>query len=279
MTNYEQYDEKFYSDIDTGSHNSALVVTKLMLEIFGKIDSVIDFGCGRGVWLAEFRKAGVNTVFGLDFGVGATSRLAIAQEQYRSANLGAPVQVIPHDLCISLEVAEHIALNHAENFIDNLTQSARKILFSAAVPDQMGHHHINEQAPQFWIEKFAKRGFVCIDVIRPTIWNDSRICWWYRQNVMLFIHEAEKELIAGLSQKKSFHGAWLIHPDSFSARHKWLMDVISAGTDHPPVTSREDYNNSAEAIIYRLRKSVFWKATRPLHGLSSATRKIEKYGR
>jgi 2-polyprenyl-3-methyl-5-hydroxy-6-metoxy-1,4-benzoquinol methylase len=49
------------------------------------------------------------------------------------------------DLVISLEVAEHLPESAADAFIDSLVRHGDVILFSAAIPFQGGHRHINEQ--------------------------------------------------------------------------------------------------------------------------------------
>lgn len=49
------------------------------------------------------------------------------------------------DLAISTEVAEHLKESFADVFVDNITNAAKQILFSAAIPNQGGVHHVNEQ--------------------------------------------------------------------------------------------------------------------------------------
>lgn len=49
----------------------------------------------------------------------------------------------------SLEVAEHIDEKYAQNFIELLTLTSDIILFSAAIPNQGGLEHINEQPPKY----------------------------------------------------------------------------------------------------------------------------------
>jgi hypothetical protein len=41
-----------------------------------------------------------------------------------------------YDLAVSLEVAEHLPIESAANFINSITQSADLVLFSAAIPFQ-----------------------------------------------------------------------------------------------------------------------------------------------
>lgn len=94
-----------------------------------------------------------------------------------------------YDLCISVEVGEHLPREKAEVFLDNLCRSSDVILFSAAVPGQGGTDHINEQWPDYWRKKFQKRGYACYDAFRGRLWEDGRVEWWYRQNLFLYVKE------------------------------------------------------------------------------------------
>ena len=49
------------------------------------------------------------------------------------------------DLAISLEVAEHPPEEFAEPLVERLVTAAPFVLFSAAIPEQGGIHHVNEQ--------------------------------------------------------------------------------------------------------------------------------------
>src|SRR5262249_2900457 len=67
------------------------------------------------------------------------------------------------------------------------------VLFSAASPGQIASHHVNEQLPAFWIERFARIGFNLHDILRPRIWLDQRIPAWYRQNMLLFSRDGSPQ--------------------------------------------------------------------------------------
>ncbi len=60
------------------------------------------------------------------------------------------------------------------------------MLFSAAIPCQGGFDHINEQPQDYWIEKFKKRGFTAYDPIRPSVWSNPEVPYYYAQNIILF---------------------------------------------------------------------------------------------
>ena len=92
------------------------------------------------------------------------------------------------------------------------------ILWSAAIPHQGGKDHINEQWPPYWAEKFARHGFVPVEDIRNLIWDRPEIIWWYKQNLMLYVHadrlkdiEAFKAACAKVSRIPSA----VVHPDLF----------------------------------------------------------------
>ena len=94
-----------------------------------------------------------------------------------------------YDLCISMEVAEHLPDRFASPFVDLLTRLSPVVLFSAAIPEQGGTDHFNEQWPSYWAARFRKQGFRSVDVIRPAVWADKKVKWWYRQNTILYVQK------------------------------------------------------------------------------------------
>ncbi len=110
------------------------------------------------------------------------------EEEFIPKDLTKPLKLKEKfDLAISLEVAEHLPEKSAEIFIDSLTGLSDIILFSAAIPYQRGTNHINEQFPEYWIDKFKKRNYLVIDCIRKKIWNNPKVYFFYSQNILLFI--------------------------------------------------------------------------------------------
>jgi hypothetical protein len=80
---------------------------------------------------------------------------------------------------------EHLPGEVAPQIVESLTKLAPAILFSAAIPGQCGTGHVNEQWPQYWVRLFAKLGYRSFDIIRPVIWNDPEVEFWYAQNVFV----------------------------------------------------------------------------------------------
>jgi hypothetical protein len=84
-------------------------------------------------------------------------------------------------------VAEHLPEAFADRLIDILVDTAPIVIFSAAFPGQTGVNHINEQPPWYWREKFHRLNYVEIDFLRPLIWGDGKVAWWYRQNITSYV--------------------------------------------------------------------------------------------
>lgn len=174
------YDHAFFTGIDATRYRSARVVVPIVISLV-EPTSVVDFGCGTGVWLRAFQENGVKEVLGVD-GDWVDDR----PDAFRVADLNQPIELgCTYDLAISVEVAEH--LQSGEALVDSLVSAAPLIVFSAAIPGQGGVGHINEQWQDYWAERFKVRGFVAADVIRPRIWSDTEVSFWYRQNVILYI--------------------------------------------------------------------------------------------
>jgi hypothetical protein len=154
------------------------------------VASVLDVGCAQGVWLSAWASAGVAEIFGIDGNYVAKESLKIPARCFESADLSRQWNLSRRfDLVQSLEVAEHLPENAADQFIENLaTHSKGVILFSAAPPGQGGEFHVNERPYEYWREKFQAFGFEPYDYIRPLIHADTTIPFWYRHNTILYVH-------------------------------------------------------------------------------------------
>jgi SAM-dependent methyltransferase len=180
------YEDRFFDYIEAGARRSAQhIIAFLRLHLH--VASVLDVGCGRGVWVDEWRRSGVEDAVGADGTYVSTDRLLIPKEQFVVLDLSQTFCLDRRfDLVQSLEVAEHIPVSQAEVFVDNLIAHSDVILFSAAVPGQGGEFHVNEQSYEYWREAFARRGFEVFDCVRPNIARIGAISPWYRYNTFLY---------------------------------------------------------------------------------------------
>jgi SAM-dependent methyltransferase len=182
------YNETFFQSHEPGARSSAAATVPLALQ-YVPAQSVVDVGCGLGTWLAEFAAAGVTDYLGVDGDYVDRSRLAIPPERFLAKDLAQPLEIGRRfDLAVCLEVAEHLPAENADTLVDSLTRLAPVVLFSAAIPYQPGTGHVNEQWPEYWRDRFARRDYVVVDVLRDRLWQNDDVATWYRQNLLLFVN-------------------------------------------------------------------------------------------
>jgi SAM-dependent methyltransferase len=216
-----RYASEFFDAFAEGSRTAAAEVVPLVLDLVGPVRSVLDVGCGIGTWLSAFTEHGVDDLVGVDGDYVDRGQLLVPPELFVAHDLTEPLRLgRTFDLVISLEVAEHVAAARARTFVGSLCDHASEaVLFSAAPPGQGGKHHVNEQWPSYWIELFAERGFEAFDVVRPRVWENARVEWWYRQNTFLFARGAVAERVAGAD---TVHLTDVVHP---AGARQTLADV------------------------------------------------------
>jgi SAM-dependent methyltransferase len=191
------YDPAFYQYINKGSTKSAATVIPLIRSYFN-VRSVIDFGCGQGAWLREWKRFGAQEVLGIDGDYVNIDALLIERSELKKSNLSNPVDIgKKFDLVQSLEVAEHLPESAADMFVESLVMHGDVILFSAAPVGQGGHDHINEQPYEYWRDKFVMHDYILIDWLREAIKDSPAVEPWYRYNILCFV---KRDLIDSLPQ-------------------------------------------------------------------------------
>ncbi|HWA28248.1 MAG TPA: methyltransferase domain-containing protein [Lacunisphaera sp.] len=185
-----RYSPGFYDYIEQGARRSAQRLLPLIHTPLAPA-SVLDVGCGRGLWLSVWRELGVSEVLGLDGAYVDTTRLAIPSAAFGSMDIAQPFNLGRRwGLVQCLEVGEHIPGAQSSILVQNLVNHGDHILFSAAEPGQGGHHHINERPLEFWRELFAPHGYQAYDPVRPLLHADAAVEPWYRYNTLLYVRNS-----------------------------------------------------------------------------------------
>ena len=212
------YDRAFYAAQVNGASRSASAIVPIVIEMFPEIGSVADVGCGTGTWLHHFKLAGAKRVLGLDGGVPGAEFLEIEPHEFKTVDLRKPLLVGERfDLATTFEVAEHLPHRCAQRFVANIAGLSDLILFGAALPGQGGTLHYNERWPSYWLSYFDDIGYQCFDIIRPRVWHDARVEWWYAQNTLAFVKKERCDLIARAEEigRSSDRIVDVVHPKCF----------------------------------------------------------------
>jgi SAM-dependent methyltransferase len=212
------YPESFFQhQVEDTAGSAKALISEILRHVSPK--SVLDVGCGVGVWVDEFKRRGIAEVMGVDQPQPMADGLRLIHPpEFLEQDLEQPLQIHrTFDLVVCLETIEHLSENRGPKLVRELTQLGPVILFSGAVPLQCGYYHINEQWPDYWQREFAKWNYLAVDCIRPRVWNNPAIAWWYRQNTIFYVHEScsPKLFHSGASQS-SQPLMRLIHPEMWA---------------------------------------------------------------
>jgi SAM-dependent methyltransferase len=233
----KNYSKVFYDEMEVTNLTSARKIVPMLIDIL-KPKSVIDVGCGTGVWLKAFSEQGVGDIFGIDGDWVKEDMLVIPKECFKSADIEKPIILGRRaDLVVCLEVAEHIPHESADTLIDSLISLAPVVLFSAAIPFQGGSHHVNEQWPDYWRERFEKRGYVPVDCIRRKIWDNKEASFFYAQNILIYVDKSKLSsypLLEAEIRNGNGNAHALVHPYMYIYfAERWRMLVPFLGKFPP----------------------------------------------
>ena len=212
------YDEKFYEQRTIGALRSARVILPLVLARL-PVRSAIDVGCGCGAWLRVLEELEVTDVAGYDGDYVDRSSLLTDPTKFTALDLRDGFESgRTFDLAISLEVAEHLPAEFAEPLVQGLVTAAPVVLFSAAIPGQGGLHHVNEQWQDYWRAIFDLYRFSPVDLVRPRIWGNTDVEYWYQQNTILYCSEQALRDNQHLSRVPSHLSLNTVHPRVYKAQ-------------------------------------------------------------
>jgi SAM-dependent methyltransferase len=184
------YHKLYFEWLNHSGRRSAIALLPLVNEQVRPCN-VLDVGCGHGSWLVVWSELGVVDWLGLDGYHVDRNALLIPPGRFRAVDLSKPFSIGRRfDLVQSLEVAEHLPVDSAEEFVRCLCAHGDVVLFSAARPGQGGERHLNERPPSYWAGLFSAHGYAPFDCIRPYVIDNKAIAPWYRFNTVLYANAA-----------------------------------------------------------------------------------------
>ena len=211
-------DVRYTHTTDVHNLDAPSQIIPILLNLFHP-NCIVDFGCGIGTFLNIFIKNGVSDVLGID-GTWVNQELLTANiplNKFQTANLEMPISLEKkYDMALCLEVAEHLKESSARILVDNLTDASDLIIFSAAIPFQGGQNHINEQWPSYWQDLFDAKGYKMIDILRPILWNNQNVFFWYKQNIFVVAKEGTTSYNMAINiHHDNTNANSIVHPELF----------------------------------------------------------------
>ncbi|MDD5071590.1 MAG: methyltransferase domain-containing protein [Patescibacteria group bacterium] len=183
------YDQRFFKNTIKLESSSAKAAVNILIKHFHP-QSVIDIGCGAGIYLKGFSERGVK-IKGID-GSPAAKKESPVRGKIKIYDLCRPLSLKKQfALCLCFEVAEHLPAQCAPTLVDTLTKASPLIVFTAATPGQGPRSigHINEQPREYWIEKFKAKNFILDKKLTARIKKEmktKKVVWWIAKNLMVF---------------------------------------------------------------------------------------------
>ena len=171
----------FHHIVDT-SFGSALA--RMLKQ--NNITSVTDLGCGTGSYVEMISELGIKAqgfdgnpdTKTLDSSGGlCVGPVDLTKERFWNAT----------DAVISIEVGEHIPAELEAAFLDNVADSARRmVILTWAPPDQGGEGHVNGHTAEDIELKMKGRGWEKNENLTHDLKRSAEI-WWIRNNLQVFL--------------------------------------------------------------------------------------------
>lgn len=127
-----------------------------------KPGTALDVGCGRGHAARFFLDLGVDA-YGIDGSAEARKMASIPQDRFflhdfTVARAPGLWPIGAFDLVWCCEFVEHVEESFIDNVLDILSRG-KVVAMTHATPGQDGHHHVNCQARDYWVEKMNSIGY------------------------------------------------------------------------------------------------------------------------
>lgn len=122
------------------------------------IKTVLDIGCGRGDSCLYFKSLNCD-VNGVD-GSKEAQKLSLIPDNFilNDYTAGSAIDAKKFDLVWSCEFVEHVEEKYMNNFLKDF-KKGKYLAITFAGLNQPGHHHVNCNTKEYWIDIMEKNGF------------------------------------------------------------------------------------------------------------------------
>jgi len=125
--------------------------------------SIVDVGCGEGQLMEYFHynEVQVHGIDGLEYNkdnAASDIKDRIVVHDYTNG----PLHPIDVDMVISCEFVEHVHKRFMANFLPQFVY-CETLVFTHAIEDQQGYHHVNCENDPYWINLMTSLGMVYLE--------------------------------------------------------------------------------------------------------------------
>jgi cyclopropane fatty-acyl-phospholipid synthase-like methyltransferase len=150
------------------------------------IKTMLDIGCGQGCQIEAGKKLGIEGT-GIDGDFTLKRSIPFILHDYAIGPCNLDGKNI--DLIWSVEFVEHVEEKYADNFLTNF-KNGKYLILTFAPPGKAGHHHVNCQTKEYWIEKLKLYNLIYNEEYTKELRkSSSMIKNFIRDNGLFFINE------------------------------------------------------------------------------------------
>lgn len=125
------------------------------------IISVLDIGCGYGYSTRYFANKNILAlgIEGWPEAIKDRIYYNVLKHDYINGPALSKDKIFNFDLIWCCEFVEHVEEKYSDNFLQDFS-GAKYVAMTHAMPNQPGHHHVNCQNKEYWIDKLKKINFL-----------------------------------------------------------------------------------------------------------------------